>query len=121
MSKIIHGLQLTHSEVNGILKISLKGQIDSLNADSISDELSKCISGKKNIKIALDCSALNYISSTGLRVFIMFGKNITQIQSSLVLFFEENTNIHKLFSISGLDNVFKMTTHETEAYKLLEN
>ena len=115
----INGIQLENSEKDGIIKFSLKGRLYGLNADQTLEKMSAHIAGKKNVKVVVDFSFLDYISSAGLRIFILFGKNVNAVKGSMAMFFEDNDTIYKLFTISGLNNIFQLTSKESEAHKLV--
>lgn len=111
--------QLKSSEKKGVITLSLKGRLDSLNAEQILQSALKSLEGKTDPKVLCDFSILDYISSAGFRVLIIFGKHIKKINGYIVLFFEDNQKIKNLFQITGLDKVFSIAKNEEEALKLL--
>lgn len=59
---------------NNILTIFLEGRIDTNNAPTVEAELFAHLNQNPGAKLALDASALEYISSAGLRVLMKLRK-----------------------------------------------
>jgi len=56
--------------------------------------------------IILDCSKLEYISSSGLRIFLSILKN-AKAKGSRVFIRQINENIQKVFKMTGFYNLFE--------------
>jgi stage II sporulation protein AA (anti-sigma F factor antagonist) len=68
-----------------------------------------------NLKnIVLDCAELNYISSSGLRVFLIAQKKLMGLQGKLHLCAMQ-PSIKEIFDISGFSTIFKIFATEQEA------
>ena len=61
---------------NGILNIALKDRIDSVNAADTEREINEARAASDAENVVLDCDALEYISSTGLRVILRLKKAV---------------------------------------------
>lgn len=85
------------------LVATLSGRMDAMTATGFTDQLEEWIaSGHKSFII--DCSALDYISSAGLRAILVTAKKIKTINGSLQLASLQE-NVHNVFRISGFDKI----------------
>ncbi len=66
------------------MTIELKGRIDSNNASQVEKSILDRLDGKRGEPVVLDASALEYISSAGLRVLFSAHKRMAQ-QGRMVL------------------------------------
>ena len=69
-------------------------------------ELHKLVD-EKNIDMRLNLENLDYIDSTGLGVIIGILKRL-KIESKEVYIEKPKNNVRKIFSITGLDKIFKL-------------
>ena len=68
-------------------------------------------------KIIANCANMDYISSSGLRVFLMTLKKIKGAGGKLVICALQD-NIKEIFDISGFSNFFEMFASQEEALKV---
>jgi anti-sigma B factor antagonist len=68
-------------------------------------------------RLVLDLSELTYISSLGLRVFIVVAKEVQKVDGKLALA-RLNQRIYELFKISGFTKIFSIypTCEEAVTY-----
>lgn len=96
-----------------ILKII--GRIDTTHSAELETEVKKLFdSGETNV--ILNCKDINYISSSGLRVFLVAQKRTISINGKLYLC-EMQPAIQDIFRISGFWNLFKIFDTQDEALK----
>ena len=90
-------MKLEKSNDGETLNVSLIGEIDSMNANTIETDLLKEIDGIKSL--VFDLSELEYISSAGLRVLLSMQKRMKN-QGSMEV---RNTNeeVMQIFKVSG--------------------
>ncbi|MBQ9809700.1 MAG: STAS domain-containing protein [Spirochaetales bacterium] len=62
--------------VSDRLTITLKGRIDTSNAASVEADIMKILADNPNLPVTVDCAALEYISSAGLRVIMKTKKAV---------------------------------------------
>ena len=87
-------------------EISVDGELDVSTADQFKEYLHKLID--KDIRnIKFDLENLDYIDSTGLGVMIGILKRI-KIENKEIYIKSPRENVKKIFSITGLDKIFKM-------------
>ncbi|QGY43171.1 anti-sigma factor antagonist [Maribellus comscasis] len=95
------------------LILYIEGRIDTTNYKDIETAIEEAIE-PGNSKLILDCEKLNYISSSGLRIFLTLQKKMMEKQAELVLC-KMQPMIKEIFDISGFSNIFKIKTTEEEA------
>lgn len=106
-------MKLTKKNINNFCIITIDGRIDTTNYNVFEKEIIETIeSGESNIVI--NCSGLNYISSSGLRVFLISQKKLMALQGKLHLS-NMQPSIEEIFNISGFSTIFKIFKTEEEA------
>lgn len=96
--------------------LKIKGRIDTIHSSALEEEVNQLFeSGEKNL--ILNCSGMNYISSSGLRVFLVAQKKAKAINGKLFLS-NMQPAIQEIFRISGFSNLFRIFDTQEEA---LEN
>jgi anti-anti-sigma factor len=95
------------------LVLQIDGRIDTTNYTEFEKFVSEVIDlGDKNL--VLDCKNLNYISSSGLRVFLITQKRLMGAAGKLHLC-NMQPSIKEIFDISGFSTIFKIYDSEDEA------
>jgi anti-anti-sigma factor len=79
--------------------VRLTGRLDTTTSADAEKKLLELFQANGS-KAAIDCSALDYISSAGLRVILMVAKKARQGQGKMVLFGLQ-PNVREVFEISG--------------------
>jgi anti-sigma B factor antagonist/stage II sporulation protein AA (anti-sigma F factor antagonist) len=84
--------------------IAIKGRLDTVNAPQFEKNIAEVIAGDMK-NVALDCTELDYISSSGLRLFLTMQKtaNAKQGRLSLKGMKEE---IIEVFNMTGFSALF---------------
>lgn len=96
--------------------LNIHGRIDTVHSTELEVVVNKLFdSGEKNI--IFNCNEMNYISSSGLRVFLVAQKKIIPIQGKLYLC-NMQPAIREIFQISGFSNLFKIFDTQEEALKV---
>ena len=86
--------------------IKVDGRIDTTNYNEFEQEIN-AIFGDKVKLLYLDCSGLNYISSSGLRIFLTIQKKMMASGGKFKLFALQPT-IQEIFDISGFSSTFSI-------------
>lgn len=82
------------------------GRLDSAVADQLEKEMQPLMdSADKNI--VLDCAGLEYISSSGLRLFLTLRKEVAKRGGTLTLY-HINDDIRSVFTITGFFKLFEI-------------
>jgi anti-sigma B factor antagonist len=90
---------------NGIV-IELKGELDIFSSPTLKDKLYSLIDTSSN-DVIIDMNDVTYIDSTGLGVFVGALKKSRQKGTNIVLK-NLKPNVRKVFTITGLDKVFRI-------------
>jgi len=86
--------------------IAITGRLDTVSAPEFEKKVAPVIAGEMK-DIVLDCTALDYISSSGLRVFLTLQKNINAKQGKLTLKGIKD-EIKEIFDMTGFSSLFFM-------------
>jgi len=106
-------MTLNENLVNGIPVVIINGRLDTTNYSKLEEKL-QALLDRGERKLVINCSSMDYVSSSGLRVFLMFLKKLNAIQGELcVCCLQEN--IKEIFKISGFSSIFKIFETEGQA------
>lgn len=86
--------------------VAIFGRLDIITAPAFEASVRQAIENEKK-HVIIDCSELDYISSSGLRVFLMAQKMVLVKQAKLSLCCLKS-NIREIFDISGFSQIFKI-------------
>jgi anti-anti-sigma factor len=106
-------MNLTKKNIGGFCVIGIEGRIDTTNFNAFEKEITGIIDGG-DTHIVLNCSNMNYISSSGLRVFLIAQKKLMGLGGKLHLC-EMQPTIKEIFDISGFSSIFKIFDTEEKA------
>jgi anti-anti-sigma factor len=81
----------------------LVGRVDGTNADQYELEISSLLQTNPQ-SFSIDLSALTYISSVGLRVFLKTAKTL-KVQNKQLILSKPNAEILSLLMMSGFDKI----------------
>lgn len=89
-------------KLNGTeLTIALTGRMDTVTAPQLEAELKDCLNGVNSLRF--DFSALDYLSSAGLRVLLAVQKRMNK-QGSMTLC-NVNETIAEIFEVTGFSDI----------------
>lgn len=95
-------INVEHIEHYSVL--NLRGRLDTSNYYYLEEKLNEILSMGKN-RIVIDCQKLDYISSSGLRIFLVGLKKVTGMGGEFCVC-NLNSNIAEIFEISGFARIF---------------
>ena len=104
---------ITKSE--GHVLVNVEGRVDTTNASEFEKAMMTVVEDGTT-KIVLDCSALNYISSSGLRVFLIVQKKMMAAKGQFCLC-SLQPGIKEIFDISGFSSIFTLFPDKDSAIK----
>ena len=96
-------MNLEIKETDGILTGVLSGYIDTATSEQVGQEMEPLLK-QANRAIEIDCSKLEYISSSGLRLLLSLRKQVAADGGSLVIR-NINDEIRKVFTQIGRAHV----------------
>lgn len=101
-------------ESGDVTVLELEGRLDIMSSDNLQKTLNEVIDEKMRRKILIDCEKLSFISSAGLRLFMIALKKLTKLQGKIA-FCSFNLNNRKIFEITGYDKFFTIYDSRDEA------
>jgi anti-sigma B factor antagonist len=96
------------------LVISLSGKIDLNRTTGIENDISRLIRDCGDVNVVLNLEEVEYISSSGLRIFITLKRLLNERNRDL-RFCNLSNNVYRLFEIVELIDVFNVYGSEKEA------
>lgn len=111
-------IQIKRIQEGGIDIVALMGEIDASSSIELDLAIAKSV-GEGMKKILVDCSALEYISSAGLGVFMSYVDELNEKSIQMVLF-GMNQKVQNTFDILGLNVILKIARDKNEAKELLK-
>jgi anti-anti-sigma factor len=108
-------MEITKGKEKNTVILSIKGRMDAVTTKEFDKTMSDMISmGENNFLINL--SALEYISSAGLRSILAVAKKLKEKKGE-VMFTGLQGSVEDVFKISGLHSLFKIFETEEQALK----
>ncbi len=98
-------MKTTIKQKDDYLVVYFEGRLDTAAAPQVQQEV-KSLNDSTCEKIILDCSKLDYISSSGLRIFFGILKN-AKPKGYHVYIRGINDDLRQIFSITGFINLFE--------------
>jgi anti-anti-sigma factor len=86
--------------------VSVEGRVDTTNANEFEKSMMGVVESGST-RIILNCSGLNYISSSGLRVFLIIQKKMLASKGKFELCCLR-AEIQEIFDISGFSSIFSI-------------
>lgn len=110
-------------EINEIVNekariIVLAGKIDVVASREFQQKYDE-VSDSKTENIILDCTDVSYVSSAGLRVFLLFMKLQNKNNGQLIICGLSQL-VYNVFEMSGFTGLFTFVSSRTEALNLIE-
>lgn len=108
-------MELSISKKDNIAYVTPQGKLDATTAEPFEKQVIVAI--QETPRALLDLSALNYISSAGLRVILLMSKTTSSAGGKLAISGMSGI-VADVFSMSGFDSMIKTfaTSAEAEAY-----
>ena len=105
-------MEISTRTSNDIHIVAIAGSLDSTTSPQAQKELDTVLAGAK--KVLLDFSALDYISSAGLRVLLGAAKQLKSKGGALRMF-GLNQSVREVFDISGFSTILAVSPSEADA------
>ncbi len=106
-------MQCVENRHESVVVVGLQGRMDSSTARIVEEKMISLIDRGES-HLVVDCAQLDYISSAGLRVFLMAAKRLTQARGKLVLA-TMNDDVKQVFDMTGFSSIFKICGSKEEA------
>jgi anti-anti-sigma factor len=99
-------VEIIRSEKCGVNCFAIEGRLDAVTVTELEETLFPFLdTNKANVLINLD--DLDYISSAGLRVFLLAVKKV-KAQDGKIVFCSLSENVKEVFEITGLLSIFNI-------------
>ena len=95
----MHTFEISESQRDGWHIVSVKGRVDAQTADLLEQALVSA--GGAHPKVAVDCSAIEYISSAGLRS-LLEGARAAQTAKATYVVCSPSARVKQVFDISRM-------------------
>ena len=106
-------MNLTAEKNGNFSVLNIEGRLDTLNSPAFEAEINKIFN--KGVKeIILDCTEMRYISSSGLRIFLIAQKKTIGLKGKLYIC-NLQPSIREIFEISGFSTIFRIFGTRQEA------
>jgi anti-sigma B factor antagonist len=109
-------MEINEQKTDHCVIIGITGRLDTTNYSMLEKKLMELIDSHHD-KILIECTKMDYVSSSGLRILLMALKKITLAKGKFVLCGLQE-NIREIFEISGFTNIFEIYTTREEALKV---
>jgi anti-anti-sigma factor len=97
-------MEFAQEPAGDVVIVKIAGRFDSSVAQTAEDSFARVLAAGKP-HLAIDLSALEYISSAGLRVLLVVARNVQQAHGKVVLF-GLMASVREVFTISRFDQIF---------------
>ncbi len=97
-------MELIIKQENNVWTGILIGRLDTIESEKFSKNMQPLMDNADK-QIVLDCTGLDYVSSSGLRLFLTLRKKVAEKGGSMVIA-HINDEIRNVFTITGFFNLF---------------
>jgi len=111
-------MNLKEVKIENATIIEIDGRLDTTNFGQLEKKIMQHIEAG-DIRILVDCSKMDYVSSSGLRIFLMALKKITALNGKFLLCGLQE-NIREIFEISGFTSIFNIFENQQQALATLD-
>jgi anti-anti-sigma factor len=95
--------------------IGIRGRLDTMTYGILEKRITEHFDGGEK-RILVDCSRMDYVSSSGLRVFLI-GLKRARTDGGRFAICELRENIREIFEISGFSTIFEVFFSREEALR----
>ena len=103
-------------ELDGAIRISLRGEMDHHNAVGVRGEIDRLIYSERPKKLMLDLSEMGFMDSSGLG-FIMGRYALMEKLGGTLVLENPNERIVKIFELAGLQRIIRVENSKKEKTK----
>ncbi len=111
------GLEIKANEIKGVIVVKLIGNLDTNTAPDAESEINSWLE-KGTQKMVINLEETRYVSSAGLRIFLIAAKKMTA-SGGAVKFCCPNEVVQEILDISGFSTILDVKKTEEEALEAL--
>ena len=112
-------MEITEERRADILVLRVIGKLDASTSRELQDKILPLIDSNHG-KLIIDLSQLDYVSSAGLRVFLLAAKRMNDAKGTMILCSLKDT-VKQVFDIAGFSSFLKLAGSSEEAIKNLSS
>lgn len=106
-------MNISESRQGNVIILKVQGKLDSISSPELDKHLASLVeSGSR--QIVLDLAELEYVSSSGLRVFLTAAKSLKRTQGKLALV-NLSVQVQQIFGIAGYESILPVSRTLKEA------
>ena len=110
-------MEITEERRGDILILRIIGKLDSSTSKDLEEKILSIIASSQG-KLVIDLSQLDYVSSAGLRVFLLAAKRMDGAKGKMILCSLKDA-VKQVFDIAGFSSLLNLTASTEEAIKNL--
>lgn len=108
-------MEINEERKAGLVILGLSGKLDATTAKTFEEKiLAEIDSGDR--QFVIDLSQLEYVSSSGLRVFLLAAKRLHSTDGKIVLC-SLKEHVRQVFDLAGFSSIFSIYGSRDEAIK----
>ncbi|HVH58655.1 MAG TPA: STAS domain-containing protein [Vicinamibacterales bacterium] len=107
-------MQIQQSSRDGVAIVSPRGRIDTTTSGAVEDTIRHLVDGGAR-NLIVDLSGVEYISSAGLRVFLVLAKRMRDLRGKLVLS-GMTEPVRQVFQLAGFMALFLVEPTQDSAF-----
>src|SRR5262245_20377854 len=111
-------MEIVEAKQNGAVVLSLKGRLDASNAVAFEKQVLRLVDDGE-LQLVIDLAELEYISSAGLRVFLITAKRLSKVNGKRALSGLAE-QVREVFDIAGFSSIFQIYPSQSEALKAVQ-
>lgn len=106
-------MNISTSEVKRVTVVAVDGRVDSATAPDLENALKQLADGDKT-QIVLDLTAVDYMSSAGLRAMVSTLKTVKRVNGDLRLA-NPSSRVSEVLRLAGLTSIFSIYPTQADA------
>ena len=106
-------MDLSTNEIQQVTVMTVSGRVDSATAPDLENALKQLVDGNK-IRIVLDLTGVDYMSSAGLRAMVSTLKSVKRASGDLRLA-NPSSRVAEVLRLAGLTSIFSVYSSQTDA------
>ncbi|MDF2717277.1 MAG: anti-sigma factor antagonist [Paenibacillus sp.] len=106
-------MKIEHKVRDGVTVVAIGGRLDGNTSGNLETGFLQLVE-EGATRFVFNLSALEYVSSAGLRSLLLAAKKVKSIQGKLALA-HMNEHVKEVFDMSGFSTIFTICATETEA------
>jgi len=110
-------MEITEERRGDISILRIIGRLDSSTSKDLEEKILPLIASSQG-KLVIDLSQLDYVSSAGLRVFLLAAKRMDGAKGKMILCSLQDT-VKQVFDIAGFSSLLTLAASTEEAVKNL--